>query len=134
MRIHAQQGKEIVVRTLSEIGLLFDLAKVVAEKGINLLAVHGQVEGRDAVIRLVTDDNLRALDALRAHNYAPMEQPVAMVRAPNKPGILRTLAERLAGSDIDIHHISATTSAEADTCLIVLSCSNNDRAVVLLNE
>ena len=134
MRIHAQQGKEIVIRTLSEIGLLFDLSKVVAEKGINLLAAHGQVEGKDAVIRLVTDDNRRAMDALRAHNYAPHEEAVVLVAAPNKPGMLRTLTERLAGADIDIHHLSATTGAEADTCLIVLSCSNNDRAMVLLNE
>lgn len=130
----ARQDKEIVLEVFNEIGVLHDLAKVVSEKGVNIVAVCGEVHGKNAVIRIITDDNLRASDALRAHDYAPMESDVVVTEIEHKPGMLVKLTDRLGRAGIDIGHIAVTGLIGQDKCLAVLSCSDNARALVVLNQ
>ena len=42
--IKARQGKEVVVRTANKIGELAKLAKVVAERGVNIVALSAWTE------------------------------------------------------------------------------------------
>lgn len=130
----ARQQKEVVVEVLNETGVLHDLARIVAEKGINILAVCGERHGKNAVIRMITDDNLRASDALKAHDYAPMEADVVTAELDHRPGMLMKLADRLGREGIDIGHIAVTGLIGQDKCLAVLSCSDNARAAVVLNK
>ncbi len=132
--MNARIGKEIVVRITNDIGILNDICKLVAEKGIDLLAVQGTVAGDLGIIRLVTTDNLRVCDALRANNYAPTEFDCVMIDVPHKPGMLRTLAEKLAMDSIDILHLYVTGTPHVSRCLVILNTNQNDRAVVVLNH
>lgn len=132
--LKARLGKEIVVRVTNEIGVINQLSKVIAEKGINALAVNGEVEGRTATMRFVTDDNLRVSDALRAKHYAPRESECVIVEVQNKPGMLRSVTEKLAAESIDIHHIYATAAEDEKHSLLAFDSSNNDHAVVVLNR
>jgi hypothetical protein len=131
--VNARQGKEVVLEVYNEIGVLHQIAKLIAEKGVNIVAVHGSVDGRNAVIRMVTDDNLRAVDALRAHDYAPMEKDVVILEVLHKPGMLSALTGKLGEAGLDIHHIYAAAASGGSKCMVVLSCANNDQAVVKLN-
>jgi hypothetical protein len=86
-----------------------------------------------AVIHLVTSDNLRVSDALRAQNYDPRESDVVLAEVPHKPGMLRHVTERLARGSVDLHHLYATTTPGQKDSLVVMATANNDRAMVLLN-
>jgi hypothetical protein len=131
--LKAKIAKEVIIRVRNEIGVLAGLSRVVADKGINVLAANAWVEGEDAVVRIVTDDNLRVMDALRAKSYNPREKDVVLVETPHKPGLLKHLTEKLAQAGIDIQHLYASATADQSKCLLVFACANNDRAVVLLN-
>ena len=48
--IKAKQGKEIVVRVRNDIDVLFQLSKLVSEKGVNILAACTWVEGADGIV------------------------------------------------------------------------------------
>jgi hypothetical protein len=117
----------------NEIGAFDRMARTIADKGVNLLAVTAWVEGADAVIRLVTEDTVRVLDALRAGQYQVREAEVLVVDVPHKPGMLRHVTGKLAEGGIDIHHLYATAPTAQDRSLIVFASANNDRAMVLLN-
>jgi hypothetical protein len=132
--LRARMGKEIVVKTANEIGLLNQISKVVAEKGVNILAVQGVVDDGKAVLRIVTSDNLRVGDALRAKNFAPQEMDCVLVEVPNKPGVLRTITEKLSAQAIDLQHLYATAGESSSTSLVALASSHNDRAIVALNK
>jgi hypothetical protein len=131
--LKAKIGKEVIIRVRNEIGVLAGLSRVVADKGINILAANAWVEGEDAVVRLVTDDNLRVMDALREKSYNPREKDVVLTESPHKPGLLRHVTEKLSQEGLDIHHLYASATADQSKCLLVFACANNDRAVVLLN-
>jgi hypothetical protein len=132
--LKARIAKEVVVKVHNEIGVLANLSKLIAEKGINILAVSAWVTGSEANIHLVTEDNLRVMDTLRAKSYHPREADVVLVESPHKPGLLRHVTEKLAGSGIDIHHLYASAALDQARCLIAFACADNDRAVVLLNS
>ena len=129
----ARIGKEVTVRVHNEIGVLAQLSKLIADKGINILALCAWVEGEDAVVRLITNDNLRVTDALRGNHYNPRETGVVLVETAHKPGILRRVTERLCEKSIDLHHIYATAPDDQDQILIAFASANNDQAIVLLN-
>jgi len=130
--LNARIGKEVVVRVRNEIGVVAQLTRLIADKGINIVAVNGWVEGPDAVIRLVTGDNLRVMDALREKHYNPHEKDVVLLEAGHKPGKLRHITETLAKEGIDLLHLYASATEDTGKCLVVFECTNNDRAVVLL--
>ncbi len=130
----ARIGKELVVKLHNEIGVLAGLTKTLAEHGINILAVSGWAEGETGLLHLVTDDNLRASDALRRASYNPQERDVVLVQLAHKPGMLRHLTAKLAEGGIDVHHLYASATDSNGQSLLVFASANNDRAVVLLNE
>ncbi len=130
----AKQAKEIVVEVYNEIGILYQISKIVAEKGVNIMAVDADVDDQNAVIRLLTDDNLRAVEALEAQRYTPRQAAVVTVELPNKPGLLETVTDRLARASIDIRHLSATALLNQDKCLVLLATSDDQKAIPVLNE
>ncbi|MGH9374393.1 MAG: hypothetical protein ACRD15_22985 [Vicinamibacterales bacterium] len=133
MMLNTRFAKEVTIRMQNEIGALDGLARAVADKGVNILAVCAFVDGAQAVIRLLTDDSVRVMDALRARKYEAREVDVIVTDAPHKPGMLHRITEKLARGAIDIHHLYATASQAQEQCLVVCATANNDRAMVLLN-
>lgn len=131
--LRTRPGKEIIVKMANEIGAFDRLAKMIAEKGVNIVAVSAWVEGAQAIIHLVTDSDARVMDTLRALKYDAREADVLITKAPHKPGMLHRIFERLAQEGIDIHHLYATASITQEQTLVVLASANNDRAMVLMN-
>jgi hypothetical protein len=91
-------------------------------------------EGGEAVIRLVTDDMLRTTDVLRENGHDSDEKDVVLVDAVHKPGILRHITDVLAKQDLALSHLFGSATLNQDECLVVLNCSDNERAIVLLND
>ncbi len=127
-------AKENVVRMSNEIGGLDSMARLIAEKGANILAVTAWVEGAESVFRLLSDNDVRVADALRTRGYEVSQADVLVVEMPHKPGMLHRVVEPLAREQIDMHHLYATATSSQEQCLVVLSTANNDRAIVLLNK
>lgn len=128
------QGKEIIVEIRNDVGVLHEMVRVIAEKGINILAIEGSCEDDLAIIRIVTEDNLRAVEALRARNYQPQERDVVRVDLPHKPGMLRTMTEKLAKEGIDINCLYGAAGINESRCTLVMSTSDNERAIVALSR
>ena len=133
--ISAKHCKEISVRVLNDIGILAQLTRIVADKGVNIRAAAAWVEDENkGVVRLVTDDNLRAMDALRAHNYAPEEITSVEVLMHHSPGMLSSICDKIGSGGINIRYLYTSAPVSNETCLAVLAADDNERALVLLND
>lgn len=130
----ARIGKEALVRVPNRMGVLTHVAKIVADKGVDIEAAIATVDGPDAIIRLVTGDHQRTMDTLREHRLEPLESRVVMIEATNRPGLLRHITEQLVSENIDLTYLYATAATGAGKSLIIFATNNNDRAVVVLNE
>jgi len=131
--LKARPAREVVLQVLNDVGSLHRITRIISDKGVNLLGTSSWVHGDQAIIRLMTDDNVRVADALRAAGFSPHEGEVVATEVAHKPGMLRGLTEKLAAEGIDLHHLYATAQPGHDRCLVVFASSNNDRAIVVLN-
>ena len=134
MELMATHGQEIVLKIRNRIGVAADIARLLADRGLELLAVNGSVDGENAVFRIVTDDNLRAAEMLRQHHYDPREVPAVLVHLDHRPGMFHRLTERLAEEMIDVDHFYTCALPDQDRCLAILHTSNDEQALLILNQ
>lgn len=131
----AQLGKEIAVTVINKIGVLADMSRIVADHGINIEAVAGYVIDNEATIMLVTDDNLRAKEALEKKGYKSIkEKEVVMLDIENKAGVLKNITAQLAVEDIDINYVYGTACTGGCPSRMVLSTTNNEKALVVFKK
>ena len=115
--IKARMAKEAIVRMNNRMGVLAQVTKSLADMGINIEAVIATVEGTDAVIRMVTGDHQRTVDALRDQRLEVQEAKVVVAEVEHRPGLLREITEKLARQHIDLSYLYGT--AAGDKCLVV---------------
>ena len=126
-------AKEAIVRMNNRTGALAQVTKSIADKGINVEAVIATVDGADAVIQLVSNDHQRIMDSLREQQLEAQEAKVVLVEGEHRPGLLQLITEKLARENIDVLYLYAT-AVNVDKCLVVLSSTNNEWAVMVLNS
>lgn len=132
--IRVNHGKEIVLRAATDLSALNDVARVIADHGFNILAINVEtIEGRPT-LRLITDDNLRVRETLMTHRMDPVEEDVVIVELPNTAGALRKVTSVLAREDLVIERLYATVPTEQPTCMVVVHCGDDRRALVKLRE
>lgn len=127
--------KELVVTKANKIGILANISKVLADNGVNIEGVAGYAIDKEASIMLVADDSARASDALKKAGYKPIkENEVILIELVNKPGALKSTTEKLAAGGIDIRYAYGTVCPAGCPTGLVVSTSDNEKAVVLLKK
>ncbi len=125
-------AKEILVSEKNKVGILANIAKILADSGINVLGVAGYADDKEARIMLVTEDNLRAADAIKKAGYkAVKESEVVTAELVNKPGALKDFTAKLAAGGIDIKYAYGTVCSAGCPGRLVLSTSDNGKAVMI---
>lgn len=124
--------KEIVVTAENKVGMLANMSKILADHGINIEGVAGYEMGSEAKVMIVADDTLRAKEALEKAGYKNIkEYEVVIVDLENKPGALKSITAKMAAEKIDIKYTYGSACPEGGPARIVLSTSNNEKALVL---
>lgn len=131
--LEATPGKEIQVDIPNEVGALGKLVQMLAEQNIHTLAVNCWANGDTAHFRLMTENIHGTVGLLRERGYDPHVASVVVVECDHRPGIVKHLTDRLTLHEINITHLYATATVDQDECLVVISTSNNERAIVELN-
>ena len=124
--------KEIVIRTENRVGLLKEISQLLSDMGINIQAVHVEATPEEAEVHLLTDAQLYAREALVGAELPVEEREVVSVELPKRPGFLRKITDALARHGLNIHYLYATAAEGCGKSLVILSCSNNGKAVLTL--
>ena len=130
-------GEEIVITTKNKVGLLADIAQMLANEGVNIEAALGYETGATARLMLVTNANIRIISELRKRKKykSVKETEVVMVELENKPGALKVVTTELAKAKVDIKYLYVTPpSAASGSSRMVLQTSDNEAAMALLSK
>jgi hypothetical protein len=130
-------GREISVVVINEPGALAKVTSFLVNHGINVEAVAGYSNnvGDQAGLMFITDDNIAAVSELTNNGYEDVrENEVIIVELQNSPGALKNITERLSQQEINIAYIYCTTCSEGCPAKIILSTSDNERALALLKS
>ena len=128
-------SKEISVVVVNEIGALSKMTSFLVNHGINLEAIAGYSNniGDQAGLMFITSDNVSAVEALASNGYTDTkENEVIIVELENTPGALKNISERLAQKSINITYIYCTTCMGGCPAKIILSTTDNLKALSVL--
>ncbi|HOW59196.1 MAG TPA: ACT domain-containing protein [Candidatus Omnitrophota bacterium] len=127
-------GKEHVVVTANKVGALSKVTSILADHGIDILAISAQVAGGVALMNLVTDDPLRTKDLLAKGGFKAQENGVLLLEVEDKPGVLMRVTKKLAARNVDILNVYASAPVSYGPCLLVISTNHNEKALVTLRK
>ena len=129
-------GEELVITTKNKVGLLADIAEMLAQRGINIESALGYESGSIAKLMLVTSANLTILGELKKRKYKSVkETEVVMVELENKPGALKVVTTELKKAGIDIKYLYVTSPLTmGGGSRMVLQTSDNEEAMALLSK
>ena len=109
---------QLTVSLKSRPGVLAQLARTLADAGVNIASLSADAASGRGKIRVVVSDAGKAKRALRRAKYRASEEPAFVVRLRNKPGALARVAEKLAKARINIKSAYATTAGRAGATVV----------------
>ena len=130
-------GEEITISTPNKVGILADVAMLLANKGVNISAILGYESGMMGKVFLVTDANLMIINELKKKKYKMVkETEVILVDLENKPGAFKIVATEMKENNIDIRYTYLTpcTCEPRGSSRMVLQTSDNEKAMALLSK
>ncbi len=127
------QMNRIVIMANNEVGVIADIAKVLADVGINLETINTETAGDQGAIVLTVDDTDHALSVLNQAGYKAVSDDALVLRLRDAPGALAAVADSLkqAGVNIRSMHI---LNRQAGYAMIALTTDDRARAQAAIDE
>lgn len=115
-------------------GALSRVCTELAAAEINILALATSDTIDHAVVRMVVSDPTKALMILGERGVLALENDVLLIESNNEPGMLATIADRLAKAGINIEYAYLATSPKSQQGLMVLRPSDVEKAERALHD
>jgi hypothetical protein len=112
------KATQLTVSLKSRPGVLAELAKTLANAGVNITTLSADAVSGRGKIRLIVKDATKAKRALRRARYRATEEPAFVVRMQNKPGALARVASKLAKERVNIKSAYATTAGRGGATVV----------------
>lgn len=94
--------KQIAVFLENKAGKASDCCKILKENGVNLLALSIADTTDFGILRMLTEDNAKALSALKGAGYIASEVELVGLEVPDKAGALSDLLIALGDNNINV--------------------------------
>jgi len=122
---NAVMGKQLMISVDNRVGALAEASRIIADAGINLIAICGYVIDNKGFILFVTEDSAKAKGLLKSKKYDVREEEVVLVSLDNQPGTLKALTEKIASIGIDITLLYGSADEKGKASKIVIISENN---------
>lgn len=110
--------KEIVATTPNKVGMLAKITNAISDAGVNIIAISAHTTGNKAKFMIVTEDNQKAMRALRKKKLIVGEGDAVSVTLSNKVGSARELANKLAKAGIDLNYCYGSTGNGSESLMV----------------
>ncbi len=125
--------KQISVFLSNKSGRIADVAELLAKNGIDLRALSIADGENYGALRMITDNQEKALSILKAANFTAKLTDVLAVEIPNEPGSLSKILTALQNNGIGIDYIYAYVGVDAAKARVIIRVSDNELAESVLN-
>ena len=113
-------------------GRLTEVLEVLGEENIRITALSVADTQEFGILRLIVSDPEKARELLKNHSFTVNLTEVISVIAPNEAKHYAKVLRILSDLDISVEYTYAFSSGKKS--VIVLRCSNNEKAIEALKE
>ena len=122
------KAKQLILSHENRPGMLAQIAQVLGDAEVNIIACLTSTSGTEGITHLVVDNTDNAKKAFARAALRCREEDVLQVELPNTPGELAKLATKLADKNINITLGYATSEKGSKKTSVVLAVSDLDKA------
>ncbi len=115
--------KQLTVALENRPGALAQMAQILADAKINVVALLGSTAGTQGSAQVVVDDIRKAKKALDKAGMSYTEGTLEQFELNNKPGALAEVAGKLAKKGMNIDSAYATMPKEAKKAVLLVATS-----------
>ena len=124
--------KQLSIFLENKTGRINEVTKILSKHSINMHAFSMAETTDFGILRLIVSEVEKAVEILRAENFAVMLTDVVCISCPNVAGSLSTILEELAANNIFIEYMYAF--AEGDKANVVIRPNDIERCVNVLTN
>lgn len=130
--IKAVLERQLMIHVNNDVGMLAAVTSIITSTGINLLANCAYAVDKKAAFMFITDDNNGARKLLESHDINVQEEEVILLSIDNKPGVLRTVTDKMAEAGINLTLMYGSVDPGAEVARLVLASKNNLDVMMLI--
>src|SRR5438045_8572964 len=105
LKLSIESATQLAVFLANRPGALARVCEALAKAEININALATSDTVDHSVVRMVVSDPTKALMLLGEAGVLALETEVLMIGAATRPGVLATIAERLASAEVHIEYV-----------------------------
>ena len=124
------RATQLTVSLASKPGVLAQLARTLADAGVNIVSLSADAVSGRGKIRVIVNDAVKAKRALRRGKYRFSEEPAFVVRMRNKPGALARVAGKLGAARVNIKGAYATTAGRGASVVFTVGSPKKARKIL----
>ncbi len=126
--------REISLTLPNRPGGLAEVARVLAERRLNLAAISADSSPTTGRIRLIVNDPDRAVETLTRAGYAPEVREMLAVRLEDRAGSFLKVLDVLARERVNVQSVAILVAREGNQPLVALSADDLGQARKLLQR
>ena len=124
--------KQLSVFLENKTGRINDVVRTLGKNDINMHAFSMAETADFGILRLIVSDVEKAVEVLRAQDFAVMSTDVVCLSCANVPGSLAEVLECLAAENVFIEYMYAFS--EGEQASVVIRPNDIDQAIEILKE
>ena len=125
---------QITVFLENKAGALLDVTKLLSSNKVDLRAINIAETADYGLLRLITADNKKAEEVLKAENLIFTETPVLAVAIDDKAGALTDLLEVFAKNEINVHYMYSIFGNQDVKAYMIMQLSDIEKATKVLGD
>ena len=127
-------AKELTVFLEDRAGTLGKVCRALADRGVNILALHSFPIGGKSVTRFIVDNPEAAQSALDGERPTLTMGDVLLLKLANRPGEIARVASRLGEANININYAYCGLESGTNAPLVFFGVTEVSRAGQILEQ
>ncbi len=126
--------KQISVFLENKAGRLSEVTAILSEAKINIRALSVADTSDFGVLRLIVNDNQKALEALKNNGFSVGVTDVVAIEVADRPGGLHQILDLLHNAQINVEYMYAFVQQNGNHAVMIFRFDHIDEAVKLLEQ
>jgi hypothetical protein len=128
------RAEQISVFLENKAGRLAEVTGILAEAGVNIRGLAVADTSDFGVLRLILDDNIKAVKALKNHGFTVAKTDVVAVEVEDRPGGLHRILDILHKGEINVEYMYAFVQHSGKNAVMIFRIDNIAEAVKILKD
>ncbi len=127
-------SKEFTVLMEDRPSTLGRICQVLADRGVNILALQSFPIGGKSVTRFIVDNPSTTKSVLDSQQLTYVQTEIVQVKLPHRPGEIARVASRLGEANININYAYCGLEPGTNTPLVFFGVAEVGKAIPILEQ